>query len=401
MAHGLDLVEPLIGLALEIPEQAAVVGERTVVCRVVPPQGLPPAQGAISARIMTPDIRYFPQPERFELTDGEARLTVPIGSKVKFEPGGMVGYWFPVRDTHIEDLPASDEPYECPIAVEPAGMIRCRVDVPGDSNPRDWRVRLRVDEDVQDFHSRVDIDMYDSQPASDGTVTFSPVPFGRSYRLETNRHYTIANSETFRLNARNPVVDTTLTVPEGRNVVGVVVDQEGHPEINVPVVLLYHRDTGGTWQMSPVSTDLNGRFEIEAVNFDARGEYFVQVPSEAHVVPMEKQVFSHTGDLRFKREPGVELEGVLVEKNTGWPVSNARLTAHLKESRWALNYPSEKITGRDGRFRFSNLREGTYQIVVEGGGFITDSIGTDEAQPVRLVVELYDHGDAKAVKPTE
>lgn len=402
--HELDLAEPVTGLKLNIPEQIADAGARgvrTIVCRVVPPEGLPPAQGAISARIMTPDIGHFPMPERFELTDGEARFTVPVGSKIKFEPAGMVGYWFPNRDTQIENLPAGDEPYEISVDAEPAGMIRCRVVAPSDSNAREWRVRLHVDEDVEDFHSRVDVNDYNSHPPSDSTVTFSPLPFGRSYRLEAKRLYTITDSKTFRIDARNPVVETTLTLPEGRDVVGVVVDQEGHPEINVPVVLRYKRDSGGLWSMLPVSTDHNGRFEIEAVNFDARGEYFVQVPSKAQVVPIEKAVFAHTGDLRFERKPGLEVEGVLVEKDTGWPVSNAKLTAYAPGSGSALTYPSENITGDDGRFRFSNLQEGTYRIQIKGSGLIQESFSTDDAQPIRLVVELFEHSKAKAVAPTE
>jgi hypothetical protein len=196
-------------------------------------------------------------------------------------------------------------------------------------------------------------------------------------------------------------VETTLTVPEGRDVVGVVVDREGRPEMNVPVVLRYERDSGGVWRMLPISTDMNGRFEFEAVNFDVRGEYFVEVPSEAHVVPMEQAVFSHTGDLRFEREPGLVVEGVLVEKDTGWPVSNAKLSAYLKRSLSELNYPSENTTGDDGQFRFSNLREGAYQLQVEGSGWIREPLRTDEAQPVRLVVELFEHSDAKAVAPAE
>jgi beta-lactamase regulating signal transducer with metallopeptidase domain len=399
--HDLDLTEPVTGIELEIPEQVANAGERTVVCRVVPPEGLPPAQGAISVRIMTPDIRYFPQPERFELTDGEAHLTVPVGSKIKFEPGGMVGYWFPHWDTEIEKLPAGDDPYEYSIAVEPAGMIRCRVDAPAGSSVQDWRVRLRVDEDVEDFHSRVDVDIYNSQPASDATVTFSPLPFGRTYRLETNRNHTIAETETFQINERNPIVETTLTVPEGQNVVGAIVDRDGRPEVNVPVVLRYERDAGSTWRLLPVSTDQNGRFEFEAVNFDARGDYFVEVPSETHVVPMEQAVFAHTDDLRFEREPGIELEGVLIEKDTGWPVSNAKLSAYASRGGSALTYPSENTTGADGRFRFSNLRQGTYNVQVEGGGLVRQSFSTDEPQPVRLVLELFEHSDAKAVAPTK
>jgi protocatechuate 3,4-dioxygenase beta subunit len=120
------------------------------------------------------------------------------------------------------------------------------------------------------------------------------------------------------------------------------------------------------------ATDSQGRFAFPALPADARAEFWAEAPGRAKVFTLQPrragtqgfQFASGTKDIRIVLPPEARIEGVAVEKSTGKPVPGVLLML-MPENTFSMTSAAPAMTDRQGRFTFSNLIAGPYQVKID------------------------------------
>jgi hypothetical protein len=93
----------------------------------------------------------------------------------------------------------------------------------------------------------------------------------------------------------------------------------------------------------------------------------------------------------LKLERGLAIEGRVIDKRTGRPVSGIEVRA------WPASrplggfreFPAEALTDTDGNFRFSNLPAQTMKLIAWGASFPSQpEVEPGQSEPVTLEVEV-------------
>jgi hypothetical protein len=156
---------------------------------------------------------------------------------------------------------------------------------------------------------------------------------------------------------------------------------------------------------SPDSTDAEGRILIEGINPQANGNYSLTFKDNPGYQPKWIDLDLENREFMVTLEPGLVLEGVAVDQESGWPLEGAEVHAQPIGEGWAMHVDADSRTNDKGEFRFSTLAEGTYRLdVVHANGDRKEIEVKEGIEPVRLEVRLpdwYEEGkaDYKRVEP--
>ncbi len=145
---------------------------------------------------------------------------------------------------------------------------------------------------------------------------------------------------------------------------GVVMDDAGQPVIGAAVNLLFHEPTDFLPEyVFMKKTDSQGRFGFSNLPVNAAFKFDISASGYARSLA-EGPFLSEQKGLRFVLPPEGRIEGMVVEKSTGKPLSNVRLSAMSGVA--SGQHTTYAKTDMAGRFTMSGLSGGKYKIETVG-----------------------------------
>jgi hypothetical protein len=344
------------------------------------------------------------------LERGEARLDVVTPNKVGYEAEGLIGYWIKENWGTIE-VPAGPEPFVVEIDAIPAGAIYGTVLEADGSRASKTMIHVSVVERppaLEQGGLGVNVKNWAGGNQSDKISRFvaSPLPLGGKYVIVAHRGWTYLTSEVIEVSEVNPAPEVALQYGETIALTGRVVDPQGRPLPAIRCSVGFNLDPGShSFGTSPDSTDAEGRIRIEGINPHARGDYSLTFKDNPGYQPKWIDLNLEDREFTVTLEPGLVLEGVAVDQESGWPLEGAEVYAQPVMEGWSMHVDADSRTNDKGEFRFSTLAAGTYRLdVVQTNGFGKEIEVKEDMEPVRLEVRLPDwyaegKADYKLVEP--
>ncbi|MHC4930816.1 MAG: carboxypeptidase regulatory-like domain-containing protein [Planctomycetota bacterium] len=201
--------------------------------------------------------------------------------------------------------------------------------------------------------------------------------------LAIHDEYDFAMSEAVTAPEEGETTDLTIELVRSGTMSGIVEHEGGGPAANVLVYSSPKREKGVPFETRPrrtVTTGIDGLFEMTGIGL---GAYTVSAWSpEGSVESLEAQ--AGEDDLRLLIRPSKYIGGLIVDED-GAPISRARVYAIVPGAKGeAKRYGA---FGQSGRFRISNLEEGSYPIEVAPNtqnrwGASTVSFDVERSPPV-------------------
>jgi beta-lactamase regulating signal transducer with metallopeptidase domain len=330
-----------------------------------------------------------------EVKDGtaEARLPAPISAKLS--PTGLIGYWFPPKEFTLAE---ESDPHQIELAAYPAGAIHGQV-LEEDGRPASQLLISAIPSGPLPGGpgKGLGVDVKSSASSGDRQNRFmaGPLPFGGTYVICAYRGTTFVLSDPLQLDAETPFQEVTLTMPRGVELAGTVIRPDGRPFARQEVEFTFSPTAGHGFSGHKAVTGRDGRFSFSNVNPDAPGEYHLELKLTRDFQPVRKKVIPGE-PANIQLEQGLVIEGRVIDHETGVALEGAELYAMRKNQGPALWegpvwFNAEEKTDREGRFRFSNLPPGDYEINSRSGRVqITDRIRqAGSGEPILLPIEPY------------
>ena len=326
--------------------------------------GVPLPRGTMRVQYKVPKRNYHTS-EDFPVTDGVATLRAPVGSSIRYDATGLVSGWFPPG--RIQSIPAGDDPLAIHIAFVPAGAISVSV-FGADGKPTDGFLASVREITKSPYRKDGPLGVRGKNGAlrGDGVHTFTatPLPLGGTYEIVVHRGYTYVTTGQIRLTEQHPLRKQRLVLAGNATITGQVVGPGGAPLGKAPIELCL-RFANHSFRSSDIETDTNGRFEFPGIVQHPGGEYTIRVEPRRDFTPKRAVVKDLGQPVRIVTEPGLIVTGQILDGKDDAPVLGAQVTlwrtiygdgAHFRR------FHTEGLTDGEGRFRFSNLLPGKYEL---------------------------------------
>ena len=361
-----ELKDKLTTVTLDLSGVATPKGppRRRVVLVVKTPDRSTPPLGRIHVQTAPKGDLMATDHHAIAIENGRATLDAPAPGTVMYDLIAMPGYWFPDR-YDVEVRPGEGEQI-VEIAAMPAGALVGRVLGP-DGRPSLGDVYLscrtiepppaRKDPQFPRFHR-------DNIPAdAEGRFFVSPVPIGGVYAVSASQGHNVQVSPPIRLDDAHPTRKTELKLAPTATAAGRVLNADGRPIPGMPVTLrLDHPIVGTTWS-PPVRSGDDGGFRFDGLSREMEG-YQAFVNTGVGYQPAEAPLHPGGPPTEIRLERGHVIEGRILDARTGWPIPGVEVYA-LRErfvQGQRYGFEAEAKTDDQGRFRFSDLPEGRWQL---------------------------------------
>lgn len=316
--------------------------------------------------------------------DCSATTDIPIGAWFSVREQGLVGCTFDeLRNVEVAE-----------------GSGHQSVDIPANPAGGVFGTVLRADGTPASAASVTVIEIetppsgrLDANPSVRGNADsfFRTIPFGGRYAVlarEFNQDHTVwAVSDSFLIDADNPIQELKLTLGSGQPTTIRVVDQDGKPVVNAEVDLsISHAGASSNSQSIASLTDENGianmgLVQVRGDSGETRQRISADVkPSKSHAGWRD---FLDNTDNAFtiQIESGVTASGVVIDVNSGAPIPNITVAAFPADYD-STNYHGHLRTRTDanGRFTFHGMHSIRYRV------------STPDAAPAEAVVTKLPNG---------
>ncbi len=359
--------EPIV---FQIPERSDVM--RRVEIRLASVDGSPPPNGSISLLMEDDGAERKIVDRKIEFHNGRATIEARVGSNVTYSYASVPGYR--TYDGVMVILPEqSEQPGQgerpeqstqiVVVSIVSAGSIEGRfltsdgAPIGGNANPICEIVKYPTPTPASSGPTPSD----KPRMGADGRYAFPSLLKDATYVLYTNYGHTRQASIPIQLRATDPTVKFDINLPTLVPASGRVLDPEGRPAPDAPIVLQrLHPSEGMTWPPG-IRTDQEGRFQFDDLGAGMEG-YLVRLNYRKDFQPVTQPLQPGGPPIEIRLDRGNVLEGRLVEAVTGWPIPGVEFAAVLpgQDGRW--EYQAEAATDEDGRFRFSNLPAATVRL---------------------------------------
>ena len=395
--------EPVEGVVIDLAKRADPVTRR-VVLRFESQDGGARVQGTVQVQAIPIQGQGLAQVDTLPIKDGRVETAAYVGGSFHYQPQQIRGYSF--QPEHVSNVPPGKEPWEIRVPLIPAGAIAGRV-LGIDGKPVADKVflGLRATESSKRTEGRLgrlgtipyNNGSMHVNPA-DGRFLIAPLPLGCTYVVKADRGLgaNFCVSEPIELDEANPVQKLELRLAAGKTAHTQLVGPEGKPLAGISVSLRLSGVSGASedWSGSNVSTDEQGWFRFPDLVPEA-GEYSVRVNPRRDYQPAQAKLNPGGPPTIVRLKRGYVIEGRVVEVTTGRPVPDEEVYA-WPERRDVGYSPSEAETPTDaeGRFRFSNLAKGGYELNVRRNQLADwndrEVVTAGDAKPVEIRVKVIE-----------
>ena len=210
-----------------------------------------------------------------------------------------------------------------------------------------------------------------------------------------------------------------IPLTAAKSLAGTVVDETGRPVAEAQVTLAAAVVPGGEngrnvygevgERLFTTSTDGSGRFRLERLPADASVDLLVRKPGLAVVNTNEGRTVSTwtlqyaagTEDIRIQMPVEARIDGVVVEKATGKPVSGIKIEV-ARRSGGRVNAGRPIPSREDGTFAFEGLLPGTYVVrsvrqSVQDWAPISQQVVAEPGKTTQVRLELVKGGILEVV----
>ncbi len=373
------------------PEQPL---QRRVVLKFVTPDGTASPQGTVWV------YAYDPAGNRpsgvvskhLTIAGGRVEIEVPTPARLQCQTENVIGYWL---DVEPQEVPPGATPLEIEIPALPAGAIAGRV-VRHDGTPADERARIScrmVKKPASLGEKHLSLNTLPQREAGTaGQFFLSPLPLGGTYSVFVTEGHNAQVSEPVAVDGTKPVAQLTVKMAKQALAQGVVKDEEGRALGTINVTpQLRASDIQHSW--SAATTDAAGRFAFE-VNPEL-GTFWARFETRKDYVPTEVKLSPGGPSAQVRLKRGRVIGGRVVDAKTGWPIPGVELYARSQnqDPLPPRFYEAEGKTDDAGRFRFSNLEDGTYTLGDRNG------LKRQESENVQEIATGQDRVELRATLP--
>lgn len=375
---------------------------RTVEFRFEIPENSAPPEGRLDVHYLVATQEYMDL-ATLPIEHGLARLDVPVPGKVSYQPTATIGYWF--EEKYVDPILEGDEPYVITIPAIPAGSVYGQVLHPDGTTAEQVFITPTV-------QRKSPLMKYDSlqlstSPMTDayGKFNAGPLPLGGTYRLVAHTRTTYMISDPIEITQEQPVHEIRFQLVEGASLTGRVVDENRQPVSGIEVSLSYNPPVSHSFGSGKVFTNRDGEFLFERVNANAEGEYWLNLNNRSRYQPKRVKVDFDRQPVVIQLRPGYIVTGTVVDQKTGYPIPGAEVYAtrshYSTDPEEIFVFEAEQKTDESGRFRFSNLCDGQFDLNTRSGRLLNPTTiqSTDRSTSVELKIELYEWSGLMPQKP--
>jgi hypothetical protein len=387
----LDVTKPDNAVTVDLTEALPNPRTRRVVLRLKTPGGAAAPSGSIVLYATDTQADQVARSLDLPVKNGEVSFEMPAPGRVDYQCRSVVGYWF--KDGSAE-VPPGDWPLLVVIDTVPAGAIVGRV-FTSDGKPAVSGVSLgcHTVEKPPSLKNDDFIQVNNVPVDAEGRFFLGPLPIGGTYVAVASQGHNKQVSRPVRLDGSKATqrveVRLARSVPAGGRVVG----PDGSPVAGLPVMLnLKHPEAGTSWS-PPTPTGPDGRFRFDDLS-ETLGEYTAELNLRKDYLPASVTLDRSGRDVEVRLQRGHVVSGRVLDSATGRPIPGVEVYAALKQWQAGVRYAyeSEEKTDDRGRFRFSNLPPGPYQLNDRNGlrweSDSARSVTADQPEPVEVRATL-------------
>lgn len=340
---------------------------RKVTVQLVAPPGHPIPQGRLHLSwYRTGDGQW--QEKDLDLdAKGEASLDVAVPSTIAFRAIDVPGYSLP-----MSQMPAIDDAAGTkliPVNVAPAGTIIGRVLDPDGKPLERANISLEVLKRVRE-NEPIDVNNVRRETRGDGSGRFAvgPLPLGGEYLVVATSSQigdsSLALGEPIVIDERNPIRQSELRFGKGRDVEVELVNEQGAP-VEAPVALNHQLEgiEGASWGLGGAEyrTDSAGRFTFHNLTAPKYLRSELDVKPTSRTCGVIRRISPDDTKVRIALSAGLSVKGKLIDKPTGNPIGNRRITLYpTKPDSARYRGWFQAQTDADGNFVFGGLEPIVY-----------------------------------------
>jgi len=362
---------PVADWLVELPANAPATNNPPVLRDVV--FRLKSADGAAPRGMITVSVPSNPNnpgnyytDKTVTLTNGEARLPVPVGARVDCRPDkALVGYWF-ASGFNWTNVPPGEGPFIIDVPVIPAGAIAARAHNADGSPAANLSFSILVLKPSPALANNY-FNNYDQGDNYAGDIprqyVSPPLPLGGKYEILGWRGNAFCSSHAIKLTEESPDPVVDLQFVPGRDLTGRVLTPDGQPVARVTVTATAEvRERG--YQLPPVFTDAQGNFRVADCS-PSIANYTLNVAQPGFTLKSVKVNFNRL-PVTLQLIPGLKLTGRVLDKATGHGLPTAEVRVWTDDGRWP---PITVHADADGHYEINTLGDATYQIFVDSANF--------------------------------
>jgi len=357
----------LVDLPTNGPGKVITPVMRDVVLRLKSADGVAP-RGMITVSVPSnpnnPGNNYTDK--TVALTNGEARLPVPVGARVDCQPDKtLVGYWFP-SGFNWTNVPPGEGPFIVDVPVIPAGIISARARNVDGSPAASlsfsvWALKQSPAVDPSNLNN---YDQGDNFSGSEPRQYFTPpLPLGGTYEILGWRGHAFCTSGPLKLTAAEPDPEVVLQFPPDQELTGRVLAPNGQPVRGLSVTV-EAQVQDHSYGLPAVFTDAQGDFHVPDCS-PGIATYTLNATQPGVATKRVKVNFNRL-PVTLQLIPGMKLSGRVTNRITGRALADTEVRAWTDDQSWpALS----THTDAQGHYEFTTLGDAKYQIFVDGANF--------------------------------
>jgi beta-lactamase regulating signal transducer with metallopeptidase domain len=356
---GLNRSETLVAIDLTRPVPSA--HQRRVVLQFVPTDGGGPVTGGIEVNASAADGGMNWSNRDLRLEKGEAAFDTSSPGHFNLRPASLVGYWF--NQSEVEVIPGEGaQTVEVPVV--PAGVIVGQV-LQADGQPAAGGVSLGyVAAEAPTGLQKGSIVGANIPVDVQGRFIVGPLPLGGAYVVLATRGHNRQVTPPVKIDGARPTARVDLRLSETVAAEGRVVGLDGVPLEGIPVMLQFDHPTAKVSWSPPTPTGRDGRFRFDDLSAKFAGNYRVSVESRKAYQPTEAALNPGGAPVEIRVSPGHVIQGRMVDEATGRPIPGVEIYAQrpVWQAGVRFGFEAEAKSDDQGRFRFSNLPDGEWQL---------------------------------------
>jgi|GEM_PF-2913493 len=363
--RSLEIKESMDDLALVVPSKSEtktldITTERTVRVNFHAGKNMADFRGRVSVGSRSKDSKnHFSRP--VDVTDGVAEFIVNAPTSVRLELMDAPGFAFRENQKSFEVSDKAPDVFEYTVDVAPGGAVFGSIEVEGAAEPGDWfGVSGWANWRTEESHRSQTVSV---QCDEQGHFYLPNLPYGSEVSLNARCGSLSKQLEPITIDAENPRVELNVVLEPGPVLEGRVVDEDGQPIFNAPLHLQLFTDERSSSRLKSVFTDRDGNFRFGQVTPDV-GDYMLAIKFERDYTSHFVAVEDWSDPLEIEVPRGEVIEGRLLNDETGEPIADAEVFATLGTwlARRVYGHEAESSTDDDGRFRFSTLPPGEFEL---------------------------------------